>query len=259
MGSEFFNPHQHQKHKPKQRATSSSRVRVSIVTLQPAGALDTRLCMAMLPSDEHSAAERMNNSGAKARFLQCRTILRMLLGEATGEGYFAEPFQYGPDGKPALRAENSLQFNLAHSGELAVFAIAESKEHCAHVGVDIERSRPRSRAMAIAQRFFHPKEIAYLTSIAIEDQESEFLRIWVRKEACLKAIGAGIEGTLAGFSVHNATEPVSLEGGAAVWLYELSIGMPSTAALACTQPLEDLSVGPLLPAATWLHQLHALS
>jgi phosphopantetheinyl transferase len=83
--------------------------------------------------------------------------------------------------------------------------------------------------------------------------------MWVRKEACLKAIGAGIEGTLAGFSVHDATQPVSLEGGADVWLYELPIGMPAAAALACTQPLEVLSVGPPLPAATWLHQLHALS
>lgn len=256
MVSEFVERHQH---KQRQRGTSSNRVRVSMVTLQPAEALDIQFCMAMLPSDERSAAERMNNSEAKARFLQCRTILRMLLGEATGEGYCAEPFQYGPDGKPALRAEYSLQFNLAHSGELAVFAVAESKGHRTHVGVDVERPRPRPSAMAIARRFFHPKEIAYLTSIAIEDQEAEFLRIWVRKEACLKAIGAGIEGALAGFSVHNATELVSLEGGAAVWLYELAIGMPAAAALACTRPLEALSVGPLLPAATWLHQLHALS
>jgi 4'-phosphopantetheinyl transferase len=215
--------------------------------------------MAMLPSDERSAAERLNNSEAKARFLQCRTILRMLLGEAIGEGYCAEPFQYGPDGKPALCTEYSLQFNLAHSGELAVFAVAEWKSNRAHVGVDVERTRQRPGAMAIARRFFHPKEIAYLTSIAIEEQESEFLRMWVRKEACLKAIGAGIEGTLAGFSVHNAMEPVSLEDNSAVWLYDLPIGMHAAAALACTQPLEALSVGPLLPAATWLHQLHALS
>lgn len=257
--SEPVKRRQHQKHKRRQRGTPSNRVRVSIVTLQPAKALDTRLCMAMLPSDERWVVERMNNSEAKARFLQCRTILRMLLGEATGEGYCAEPFQYGPDGKPALCAGYSLQFNLAHSGELAVFAVAESKEHCAHVGVDVERSRPRSSAMAIARRFFHPKEIAYLTSIAIEGQESEFLRMWVRKEACLKAIGAGIEGTLAGFSVHDATEPVSLEGDAAVWLYDLPTGMHATAALACTQPLEALSIGPLSPATTWLHRLHALS
>lgn len=259
MVSEFVERHQHQEHKRRPRGTSSNRACVSIVELQPAENLDTRLCMAMLPSDECSAAERMNNLEVKARFLQCRTILRMLLGEATGEGYCAEPFQYGPDGKPALRTEHSLQFNLAHSGEFAAFAVAESKEHRAHVGVDVERARPRSGAMAIARRFFHPKEIAYLTSMAIDEQEAEFLRMWVRKEACLKAIGAGIEGMLAGFSVHNATEPVSLEGGETVWLYDLSIGMPAAAALACTEPLEALSVGPLLPAATWLHQLYALS
>jgi 4'-phosphopantetheinyl transferase len=132
--------------------TSSSRVRVSAVTLQPAEDLDIQLCMAMLPFDERAVAERMNNSEARARFLQCRTILRMLLGEATGDGYYAEPFLYGSHGKPALREKRSLQFNLAHSGEFAVFAISEWKHSL--VGVDVERSRPRPGAMAIARRFF---------------------------------------------------------------------------------------------------------
>lgn len=258
MVSESLKHHPPQKHRWRPQGTSYNLVRISIVTMQPADTLDTRRCMAMLPSDECLAAERMS-PGVKARFLQCRTILRMLLGEVTGKGFYTDPFLYGPHGKPSLPEEDLLQFNLSHSGELAVFAVAEWKSKCAHIGVDVERMHQRSGAVEIARRFFHPEEIAYLTSTAIEEREAEFLRIWVRKEAFVKAMGADIEGTLAGFSAYNAMDPVSREDSSSVWLYDFRIGMSAVAALASTQPLDIFDVGPLSPAATWLHQLHKVT
>ena len=46
-------------------------------------------------------------------------------------------FRYGPSGKPELagRGDESLQFNLSHSGGLALYAISRARE----LGVDLER------------------------------------------------------------------------------------------------------------------------
>ncbi len=66
------------------------------------------------------------------------------------------------------------------------------------VGIDIERLRPRPKALALARRFFAPEEIAWLNAIAddIADDpaalDRAFTRLWCAKEAVLKAHGRGL-------------------------------------------------------------------
>lgn len=96
----------------------------------------------------------------------------------------------GEHGRPELAKpwNGLLQFNWSHSGDTALVALARSIAP----GVDIERLRPRSRAMQLAERFFHPEETVALASLDAIEREQAFLQLWTGKEAVLKAMGRGI-------------------------------------------------------------------
>jgi 4'-phosphopantetheinyl transferase len=93
-------------------------------------------------------------------------------------------------GKPYLPAVPDLCFNLSHSHEVALIAVAWNVE----VGVDVEYFRPLSDCLAISERFFPPSEAAALLDVPPEHLEEEFLRRWTRIEAVLKARGIGLYG-----------------------------------------------------------------
>lgn len=90
------------------------------------------------------------------------------------------------EGKPYV-VDGSLHFNLSHSGDYALIAVTPH----APVGVDIQQHRQRTRWRAIAERFFAPHEAASLQN------DADFYRLWVIKEAVLKALGTGLHGWMA--------------------------------------------------------------
>ena len=103
-------------------------------------------------------------------------------------------------GKPALVTERrgaSLEFNLSHSGELAVFAVARRRR----VGVDVEKLKSDFPAEDIAERFFSSNERASLRSLGRDIKQEGFFRCWTRKEAYVKACGAGLQVALDDFDV----------------------------------------------------------
>jgi len=118
-----------------------------------------------------------------------------------------------------------LSFNLSHSHRLALLAVV----HGARVGVDLERVRPGVRGEAVSRRFFTGREAAALAAVPHGVRDAEFFRTWVRKEAYVKAIGAGVPSGLARFSVSVAGDAPSigvteLEPGPSVFsLYDLDV------------------------------------
>lgn len=96
---------------------------------------------------------------------------------------------------PALRSDVS--FNLSHSGRWALLAVTSG----ARIGVDIERVRPGVRAEALAKRFLSDREAVALVALPAAIRGDAFFRTWVRKEAYLKALGAGVPAGLSRFSV----------------------------------------------------------
>ena len=96
-------------------------------------------------------------------------------------------FAYGPHGKPSLVGHEEVGFNLSHSNECALFAVAVGRV----VGIDIERVRPID-AVALSRRFFSPHESTIIASLSGPAQHAAFFTAWTRKEAFLKATGEGI-------------------------------------------------------------------
>jgi len=138
-------------------------------------------CRELLNAEERARADRFHFERHARRFTVARAFLRTILGEIIGRPV---EFVFSQHGKPAL-AGGEVEFNLSHSHELAVIAIADTP-----VGIDVEQVRPMRDALAIAKRFFAPDEIEVLERA--DDRDRAFFRCWTAKEAYLKARAEGI-------------------------------------------------------------------
>ena len=168
----------------------------------------------LLAEDERERAARFHFERDRNRYIAGRGILRVLLGRYLSRSSDKVVISYSEYGKPIL-SNNELQFNLAHSGDLVLFAF------CLHddVGVDVEAERDLSDALALGRRFFSPGERDTLQSLAEAQQVPAFFRCWSRKEAFIKAVGEGLSYPLDAFDVTLApgeeARLLSIRGSAA--------------------------------------------
>lgn len=147
-----------------------------------------------LPPAEQERARRFRANEAGLRFVAGRAVLRHLLGGRLHIPPPKVPLVVDERGKPHL-AEGTLPrwyFNLSHSGGLVLVALAESGP----VGVDVETVRPLDHWRALAVRSFSPAEVRELESVTAAERTPAFFATWTRREAFLKATGAGLAGTL---------------------------------------------------------------
>ena len=101
-------------------------------------------------------------------------------------------------GRPRLDdSVSGYDVSWSHSGDRLLLALGKGVE----VGADIERLRPRVRALELAERFFAPGETAWLNAQPAVERDRAFVRLWCAKEAILKAHGRGIAFGLHRFEV----------------------------------------------------------
>lgn len=115
-----------------------------------------------LPGPEQERFDAFLRPQPARRWLAARWALRQVLASYLDQDPAAVELEVEERGKPRLRDGGELEFNLSHSGGLALVAVTHGRS----VGVDIE---------AIGQR--HPLA---------------FYKDWVRKEAHLKCLGVGL-------------------------------------------------------------------
>ena len=152
---------------------------------------------ALLSPDELARADRYRSKHDGARFTAARGQLRALLADYAKIDPKQITFENSPHGKPAL-AGVMLSFNLSHSGELALVAVAGAG---VELGIDIETVRRDLEFERLAQRFFAPGETAALLALPPEQRTDAFFACWTRKEAYMKARGLGLAIPLDGFEV----------------------------------------------------------
>ena len=103
-------------------------------------------------------------------------------------------FELGARGKPKLVGPDlpepleSLQFNISHSRDWLVCAISGA----ASVGVDREYCDPGRDTRKLAQRFFHPDEVAAIDACDAAERVDRFYDYWTLKEARVKASGEAL-------------------------------------------------------------------
>ena len=182
---------------------SDDEIHVWCVELDEAG--EVSALAACLSADERERAGGLLTGTHQRRFVVARGMLRQLLGLYLDQAPDAVAFLRGPHGKPFLQ-EGGLHFNVSHSHEMALYAIAHTRE----VGVDVEWMRPQVAHEQIAARFFSLEEQEALAQMPDEARRAAFYNIWTRKEAYVKARGDGIAAGLDTFAVSLGAEAALL-------------------------------------------------
>jgi 4'-phosphopantetheinyl transferase len=202
---------------------------------------------------EHRRSRRLPGQLQARRWLTGRGILRSVLMRRLPELRPHFPFLTARFGKPYLSGESTLRFSVSHSDHRLVVALCESAE----VGVDLQFQDQSTDIEAIARCFFTSREREILSRTSLREKRSMFFRIWVLKEAWLKAQGTGLRVPLSVAEVACAFDITPPNGhiecftapGSTCTLSELSAPPSFAAAVACEQHKPVVCTRPWLPAA----------
>jgi 4'-phosphopantetheinyl transferase len=162
-------------------------------------------------------------------YIICHGLLRMLLGDFTGQSPSRLCLKTGRYGKPELRGnieERRIHFNISHAQDVALYGITRA----CPIGVDVERVRTFPCYERVAREFFTQAECKSLKATSGEVRAQRFFELWTRKEALLKARGEGLGDGLAE-RVDALLEP-------GVWVLPHTIGASSDWQVRSFSPVE---------------------
>lgn len=173
---------------------------------------------------ERARYDRYRFDADRLMFLGGRVMARALVARATGLAPATWRWREGPHGRPEIDEPGvTLHFNLAHSADLVVCALADRRE----IGADVEDRHRRPVDPALVSRYCSPDEVADISAQPPGAWQDRFLLYWTLKEAYLKARGLGISVQLAdvSFSLDGDDARVrlleSLAGGDTRWAFSL--------------------------------------
>ena len=141
--------------------------------------------VASLPEWRRHKAEAFRFEADRRRSVAVWLLLRQMLAE---RGLDADSLPVTEDefGKPAFEAALGIHFNLSHGGERVMAAVSDRP-----VGCDVERIAPFDEA--VARECLTDGELAWVKmALPGLDRDRAFIRLWVRKEAYVKAVGRGL-------------------------------------------------------------------
>lgn len=197
---------------PPPRTVWCWRIRVGDIPAEREGAL-----RAVLSAREQVRADRLWRVADRRNFIAAHAGLLLLLAAVLGHRTEDVQLTQNDTGKPML-VGRALEFNLSHSGEIVLIALASGVS----IGVDVEQPRAMPDRAAIARRFLHPGEVGDLATLTGRAAELAFFRCWTRKEAVAKALGLGLSLPLDQYRVScRPDEPARLlvlpDIGPAAW------------------------------------------
>jgi 4'-phosphopantetheinyl transferase len=196
-----------------------------------------------LSEDELAKAARFHFEADRVRSMVCRAMLRRLTAALCGIEPERIEFSTIKNGKPAIvqPAEAAkIYVNVSHSGELGAVALSSDSP----VGIDIEFMRPDIEIAAMAKRYFRKEECSWLAALPEANQLRGFHRLWVLKEAILKASGDGLSVSLDSIRVDIHGEIVKTGPCPAIELQVAGNYCAAVSASATEMPAVDLSVWP---------------
>lgn len=153
----------------------------------------------ILSDGEQRRADRFLTAQGRSRYIVARAFLRRLLSTYLGRDPASLTINHGTHGKPCLEDARGIRFNLSHAGDTAMVAVALQRE----VGVDIEAVTRDVEIDGVARQSFSVAERGVLASLTPGTRRDAFFRIWVRKEAYVKARGDGLSYPTRSFSVSH--------------------------------------------------------
>ena len=156
--------------------------------------------VASLPAWRRRKAEAFRFEADRRRSVAVWLLLRQMLAE---RGLDADSLPVSEDefGKPAFEASLGIHFNLSHGGERVMAAVSDRP-----VGCDVERISPFDEA--VARECLTDGELVWVQRAQPgSDRDRAFIRLWVRKEAYVKAVGRGLGIDLKSVSILPKESP----------------------------------------------------
>jgi 4'-phosphopantetheinyl transferase len=154
----------------------------------------------ILSIDEKVRINRFRYENHKQRYTAAHAGLRKVLSKYIPLKPEDITFETNAFGKPALGKEHmhdEVQFNLSHSGELALVAVVKGRS----VGIDVEWIKPLSDHLKIAERHFTSDEVGALNQMNRSSSAKSFIQLWAGKESLIKARGSGLSIPLNQFNL----------------------------------------------------------
>ena len=189
-----------------------------------AGAAWVRRQGGVLSRDETERAARFVFPGLGEVWAGAHVLLREVLGRATLTSAAEVRIRTGEFGKPSV---DGVEFSLSHKDATVLIGLGDLP-----IGVDVEKV-PEERAVQQVGLSFHPRETAELLDLPADERPEAFARVWVRKEALLKAIGTGLSRGISRDYVGTGTVPGTPVSG--LRIHDVALpGMPDHRAALCT-------------------------
>jgi 4'-phosphopantetheinyl transferase len=179
---------------------------------------------AALSDEERATAARFAASEHRDAYILQHAMTRWLLSRYLDVEPARIELARGSRGKPKVQG---VEFNLSHAEDVALLAVARDMA----VGVDIERCDADIEPRTLGRIVLAP------TEVALGVDRRGFMRVWCRKEACLKATGVGLLDDLTSVSVVDERVDVA---GEIVYVQDLDVGELHAAALATSKPCAAL-------------------
>ena len=158
-----------------------------------------------LPNESQLRVKDRLNNNSKLQTVSGELLARYSVGNFTGNPYQEINLIFGEKGKPHIGNLSNVHFNISHSGNYVVCAVASTE-----VGIDVERVRKVN--LRIAERFFSAPELHDLLELDEEARKQYFIILWTIKESYLKAIGRGLTQNLNSFTISKNGSTYLLTG-----------------------------------------------
>lgn len=165
-----------------------------------------------LSAAERDRAARFGTSTLRERYIIGRATLRQLLSEALDIAPSEIPIVRGPRGRPRLDGIRALDFNVSHSGDIAVYALGIALPSAMRVGIDVERRSRRADVARLGRKVLALQERERLNRLPEDDARVHFLMTWTCKEAMSKATGDGLRAPFASIEVEPTDPPRLIDG-----------------------------------------------
>lgn len=155
----------------------------------------------LLNDEEKDKAGRFKFTKDRVNFETGKIMLRILIGAYLGIEPKEVNFSHGLYGKPFLKNDHELKFNLSHAGNVLISGFSIGHD----IGVDVEYNKMNIELAEIASHFFSKKEYDLLMQLPQGKRLSAFYSCWTRKESFIKAKGSGLSIPLSKFDVSLST------------------------------------------------------
>jgi len=177
---------------PRELASGADDVSLWWCELDRAAAVAEDLAATLSPA-EHVRAARFGTDALRRRWIAGRASLRSVLGAVLRVPPAAVPIVRGRRGRPQLGDTSAgLDFNVSHTGGVALIGLRHTNGRDVRIGVDVERADRAVGSDRLARKFLTPGERATIEPLEPDARRRAFLRYWTCKEAMSKATGDGL-------------------------------------------------------------------